>query len=302
MKRIKYPNSERGQNFYTKLDASSLATDGLSEKHSKNFARKLGKLSGGATRAPPGMPYDWVWLSPNKSSANRTPWNGKGDPCKSSKCKEHVHGVVLHTTEGWGASASGFSRPSRGASAHYSVERDGSVVLIVPEKDIAWHAGTGVNNWSVGIEITGFSIDRNKAAYGLPSFGMPKWQVISLAKLVAGILKRWNLKPSRKTVFGHAHVGGCGSKESSGKVVPYKPNLKGRGGGKGCHYDPGDNFPWNRFMRLVKYYYYRPLLITGGVVSTLAGLGLGGFLLFRSNPTFLKQIRARREKKRLMGE
>ena len=84
MNRIKYPTSEKGVNYYTKKDAPSLATQGLSKKHAKNFARKLAHLSNEAQRAPKGKWYDWVHLSPNKTTANRTPWNGKGDPCKRS--------------------------------------------------------------------------------------------------------------------------------------------------------------------------------------------------------------------------
>ena len=296
--RPRYPNQERVENLYRRSEVPGLRP-GLSKKHAKNFARGLALLPQHATKVS-GKHYDWVWLSPNYRKANRTPYKG-GDYCKTRSCREHVHGVVLHTTEGWRPPGKTFSDPKRGASSHYSVERDGSVTLIVPEKHIAWHAGTGVNDWSVGIEVVGFSVDDNKSAYGLPAFGFPIWQIRSLAKLVAGILKRWGLKPSSKTIFGHAHTGGCGKGESSGKVRPYAPNWKGRGGGSGCHYDPGDNFPWKRFISLVKWYYYRPTIIAAGSVGVLGAIGLGGFLLLRANPLFFRQLQAKLTRKRLGG-
>jgi N-acetylmuramoyl-L-alanine amidase CwlA len=62
--------------------------------------------------------------------------------------------IVLHTTVGsWQSAVAAFQNPNRGASAHYIVRLDGTVIQMVDEKDAAWHAGNyGVNLDSIGIE------------------------------------------------------------------------------------------------------------------------------------------------------
>jgi len=54
-----------------------------------------------------------------------------------------------------------FANPATRVSAHYTIDRDGSIVSHVPEERRAWHAGlsrmpdgrTGVNDFSIGIEL-----------------------------------------------------------------------------------------------------------------------------------------------------
>ena len=90
--------------------------------------------------------------------------------------------IVVHYT-GTEASAHNnllyFSRSSAGASAHYFIDRDGTLRQSVSEGDTAWHAGDwGANLCSVGIEVVSGGSDFTEA------------QVETLAALVAEIRSR----------------------------------------------------------------------------------------------------------------
>lgn len=74
-----------------------------------------------------------------------------------------ISAIVLHHTAMAGnamAVARFFANPKAGVSAHYIVDRDGSIVQSVPDHLRAWHAGrsefngvANVNDFSIGIEI-----------------------------------------------------------------------------------------------------------------------------------------------------
>ncbi|MEL7367495.1 MAG: N-acetylmuramoyl-L-alanine amidase [Myxococcota bacterium] len=70
--------------------------------------------------------------------------------------------IVMHYTAGTSMSGAvkWLSNPRAKASAHIVLGRDGEVVQLVSFKEVAWHAGrsrwrgrTGLNNYSIGIEI-----------------------------------------------------------------------------------------------------------------------------------------------------
>ena len=254
----------RERNFYSKFAVPKLRK--MSESEYTNFNKALDLLHDSYDKVY-FKPYDYFVPIPssNYSVKNRTP--------------DDIHGVVIHTTEGWRPPYRTFSDPERQASSHYSVERDGTVVQMVEEKDVSWHAGTGANNWTVGIEVTGFTVDDGQSyAVGDPiGFGMT--QIRALAKLVANICKRNGLYPSRRTVFAHAHVGGCKHNsfvqpDSGDRITPYNPAIKGTGGGGGCHYDVGNDFPWTRFMILVLWFYWRNTILFSSVLLGTAGVVL----------------------------
>ena len=180
----------------------------------------------------------------------------------SERTKGDIHGVVLHTTEGWDGGIQTLVKPSREASAHYGVERDGTIIQMVNEKDIAWHGGSSVNTWSVGIEVAGFTKRPDNFSHGgkiqtgdifIEDIGFSDAQIKSLAKLVAEITKRYNIPVDRKHIFGHAHTGRCGSQP---KATPSNPLLNEQKGGRSCHYDMGETFQWDKFISLVKRYRY----------------------------------------------
>jgi N-acetylmuramoyl-L-alanine amidase len=113
--------------------------------------------------------------------------------------------------------------PHSEVSAHYLIEETGEIHSLVPEDRRAWHAGkaywageSDINSASIGIEIVNPGHE-----FGYRAF--PEHQITSLVRLSQGILKRYNIPPSR--VLGHSDVA---------------PGRKA---------DPGELFPWERLAQ-----------------------------------------------------
>jgi N-acetyl-anhydromuramyl-L-alanine amidase AmpD len=267
----------REKNLYTKKEAPALRD--MTDKEHRNFVRGLNTLP---TDKIKGKHYDY-WLPAD--SSNYT---------KKSKGDREIRAVVIHTTEGWRPPFNTFRKKNRNASTHYSVEKDGSVVYMVDEKNIAWHGGSKVNDWSIGIEVTGFAVHNGKSAYTHKKqpIGLGMKQVNALAKLVANICKRNKIPLDRNHIFGHAHTGGCKKDPNSRKVTVGNPALNAQAGGGTCHHDPGNDFPWKRFIRLVKWYYYRTYIIgaVGFAVFGFTGLAVYGVFKKLSSPSTQKAL------------
>ena len=87
-------------------------------------------------------------------------------PNYNSRSGAAIDCIVIHDTESDTAAAalSWFESPESGVSAHYVIDRDGTIYRCVAEMFRAWHAGsselegrTDVNNFSLGIELVGFA-------------------------------------------------------------------------------------------------------------------------------------------------
>ena len=109
-----------------------------------------------------------------------------------------VDRVVVHYT-GTDASAHNnllyFSRNAAKASAHYFVDRDGTLRQSVPESDTAWHAGKfAMNRRSVGIECVSAGEDFTEE------------QVATLAALVQDLMARYGIPAAN--VIRHYDVTG----------------------------------------------------------------------------------------------
>lgn len=93
--------------------------------------------------------------------------------------------IVVHYT-GTSASAHNnllyFSRSSAAASAHYFIDKDGTIRQSVKESDRAWHAGNwAMNCRSIGIEVVSAGEDFTSA------------QITALAALIADIKSRYSI-------------------------------------------------------------------------------------------------------------
>tara|TARA_B100001175_G_scaffold141885_1_gene120446 strand:+ start:1336 stop:2064 length:729 start_codon:yes stop_codon:yes gene_type:complete len=134
--------------------------------------------------------------------------------------KKNIKYIIFHYT-GMSSETKAISRLTdvkSNVSCHYFIKKNGEIILMVPEKYEAWHAG--ISNWkkdsflnktSIGIEIS------NKGH----RFGYEKYsnkQILSLIKLSRLLIKKFKIKTSN--IVGHSDIA------FDRKV------------------DPGEKFPW----------------------------------------------------------
>jgi hypothetical protein len=162
--------------------------------------------------------------------------------------------IVVHVTEGsYPATLAWFRNPRARAAANYVVGRDGQIAHMVPDDEIAWHAGNGyVNAHSIGVEDEGYSkIDGT----------VTDAEYRASAELVAALLRRYHLPADRGHVIGH-------------NQVP-DPFHRGLFGGWAHHTDPGAYWDWTRYMTYVRDYRRGVTPPPRPVDVTIPGLELG---------------------------
>ena len=103
-------------------------------------------------------------------------------------------------------------------SSHYFIKNNGTLLLLVPELYIAWHAGKSgwknkkfLNKSSIGIEIS-----NPGHSYGYKKFN--KKQIQILINLLKKLINKFKISP--KNILGHSDIAPCRKK------------------------DPGEKFPW----------------------------------------------------------
>ncbi len=138
--------------------------------------------------------------------------------------------IIIHVAEGgWASTYTWFRNAAAEASANYVVSATGRVAQMVPDKDIAWHAGNwAYNETSIGIEHAGFT--------NVTHF--PDAQYRGSAKLAAWLADTYLITPDRKHVIGHYQVP--------------DPDHPGQWGGVDHHTDPGRTWDWPRYMAYLR--------------------------------------------------
>jgi N-acetylmuramoyl-L-alanine amidase len=130
--------------------------------------------------------------------------------------------LVLHYTgmKTCGDALGRLCDPAIEVSAHYLIDEDGTIHVLVAEEYRAWHAGTAcwrgkawVNDRSIGIELVNSGHE-----FGYEDF--PPAQIEALIPLCRDILSRYPI--TAQNVVGHSDVA---------------PTRK---------QDPGEKFPWAR--------------------------------------------------------
>ncbi|MGC5396353.1 N-acetylmuramoyl-L-alanine amidase [Streptomyces sp. DT20] len=132
-----------------------------------------------------------------------------------------VQYVVIHVTqETFSDAVAIFQNPAKQVSAHYVVRSvDGYIDQCVREQNIAWHAGNwDYNTRSIGIEHEGY-VDQ-------PEYFTDAMYEKS-ALLTASVCDRYGIPKDRAHILGHVQVPGTD------------------------HTDPGPNWDWVRYIRLV---------------------------------------------------
>jgi N-acetylmuramoyl-L-alanine amidase len=125
-----------------------------------------------------------------------------------------------------------FKNPTSKASAHYIIDHDGSIIQMVDESDIAWHAGTSslkdyptfglwhsLNPCAIGIELEGRPSD----------IGLTEWDARQLASAI-DLCHDIHLRHPAVKITDHS------------SVCPEKIDVK-----KGTGIDV---FPWDNFVYL----------------------------------------------------
>jgi len=128
--------------------------------------------------------------------------------------------IVLHYT-GMASGEAALERlrdPASKVSAHYLIEEDGRVFVLVPEARRAWHAG--VSSWAGATDINGFSIGVELVNPG-HEFGyrpFPERQIAALVTLLAEIRSRWTVPDER--ILAHSDVAPA-RKQDPGELFPW---------------------------------------------------------------------------------
>ncbi|MFH1400064.1 MAG: N-acetylmuramoyl-L-alanine amidase [Nanoarchaeota archaeon] len=136
----------------------------------------------------------------------------------SSRGGTKIDYIILHHTANNGADSAIISWKTADASAHYLVERDGSIIPVIPEDVAAWHAGckadthkcyfTDMNSRSIGIEIV--NCGRGKPGEGCAISGdwgidpYPEAQRKAVDALVRYLRAKYDV--SNDNIIGHGCV------------------------------------------------------------------------------------------------
>ena len=134
----------------------------------------------------------------------RPPFKKVSSPNFSRGKDRKITCVVIHSTATGGLSSplEWLTLPASKVSAHYLIDKDGSIYGLVEEKNIAWHAGESfwqnqaqVNAYSIGIEL----VNPNDGFYPYP-----EEQIQACADLVVSICRDFAI--AAKDVVGHKDV------------------------------------------------------------------------------------------------
>jgi N-acetyl-anhydromuramyl-L-alanine amidase AmpD len=147
-------------------------------------------LQWGAQFTDPRIPLPSPWVQPGR---NRLVWiqspNFGPRPAGTVIDTIVLHHTVIPTLED---TTKAFCRPASQVSAHFTVDRDGSIVQHVSTFERAWHAGVSqdpagrpnVNHYSIGIEMVNLGD-------GLDPW--PEAQVEAVGFLIASLKRRFPL-------------------------------------------------------------------------------------------------------------
>ena len=144
---------------------------------------------------------------------------------KKARHKKNIKFIIIHYT-GMQSTIESIKRlknPNTKVSCHYLIDKKGSIIQMVPDKFIAWHAGKSkwgkeknLNKSSIGIEL------QNKGhQHGYENFTTK--QIKNLINLCNKLKKNYSIK--KENFLGHSDIA---------------PLRK---------VDPGEKFPWKHLSK-----------------------------------------------------
>lgn len=193
-------------------------------------------------KADPSVKPDMAKLAPNKTESTPPAECPPGLDCQFIPANQHgfqtqtrpddgikISQIILHATEG--ATLQGaideFQSPTSFAATQYIVDRDGKVVQMVRDSDVAFGDGNFTSNVRAEqIELVGFS------AEGATSF--TDAQYLTEARLVKYLARKYDVPLDRDHILGHDDV-------------PGGTNA----GQQAQHWDAGWQYKWDKLFRLL---------------------------------------------------
>lgn len=131
-----------------------------------------------------------------------------------------VHATVINTLEG--TRRAFMDDKDRRVSAHYVVDRDGTILQMVDERMTAWHAGVseldgrrGVNDFSLGVELV--NLNDGQDPY-------PEAQMLALARIIRDLRRRWDIPDGR--IVSHAAIARPEGRKSDPKGFDFNHLLE----------------------------------------------------------------------------
>ncbi|NKC33511.1 N-acetylmuramoyl-L-alanine amidase [Falsiroseomonas selenitidurans] len=166
--------------------------------------------------------------------------------------------VVMHYTAGGTARSSIRAIADRGLSAHFFIDRDGTVIQTVACNRMAFHAGdstwrgyNGLNAHSIGIELANLGWLDRRAGAGWTRQGLgrtlPPEMVVVARHQVGGQVMAWEAYPEAQLRAAEALVRAILRAYPAVREVVGHDELS-----PGRKLDPGPAFPMARFRALVR--------------------------------------------------
>ena len=175
-------------------------------------------------------------------------WSPVGNYYAAGRTADDIDGCVVHCTVGWSLERELDAFAQHGTSAHYCIDRDGTLYRHVAEEHVAYHAAafgskpglnreenrptwlrehmgrySAINGQTVGIELI-----------GTPDTTFTDAQYERLAELIRDICRRQNIPIKFRMDHGNAAT-----------IVAHADLQNDRS-------DPGPDFDWQRLKRLVE--------------------------------------------------
>jgi len=104
-------------------------------------------------------------------------------------------------------------------SSHFFIKKNGGIILMVPEKYIAWHSGNSnwkryksLNKYSIGIEI-------QNSGHNYKYNNFHKKQILSIIKICKYLMSKYKI--SKFNVLGHSDIA-YDRKKDPGEKFPWK--------------------------------------------------------------------------------